>query len=209
MGLITAMTCGGAIEYIDGIRLLNEIYKYPINENRVNEAMATIIGFEYDDIEEIIKEFNLQDYVQIASENSDYCIVIAGIKNDVFNIMEIAEERGAIKVILLDAPYGFHTDYALIGIEKIHEFVDSIKIYDSKIKIMSIYNQNIIDESQELKNELIKNMYTSMKWKDSILKLKEYGIRNCVEISLGDSLTKISKVIDLDNKFITFSEINM
>lgn len=209
MGLITAITCAGAIDYVTGIKLLSEIYIYPVEVNRSDEAMATIIGLEYGDIEEIIKEVSLEEDVAIASENSDYCIVIAGRKNSVLEIMELAEERDAIKVLLLDLPYAFHTDYALIGIKRVQEFINSMRINDSNTKIMSIYSQSIIQKAEDIKIELIKNIYSSMKWKESILKVKEYGMKNYIEISLGDSLSRISKVIDLDNKFITFSEINI
>jgi malonyl CoA-acyl carrier protein transacylase len=74
MGLITAMVCAEALSFEGGLLLLDSIYKYPTLSKRVNEAMATIIGFDYDSILQIIEGVDLEEYVEIASENSEHCM---------------------------------------------------------------------------------------------------------------------------------------
>lgn len=207
MGLITAMVCAEVLSYENGLRLLDSIYKYPIQSKRTEEAMATIIGLDYDSIFQIIEDVNLEEYVEIASENSEYCIVISGIKNAVNKIMELAEEEGAVKVIKLNAAYAFHSSFALIGIEILENLIKNIEINKAKVSIMSIFTQNIIKDEAQLRNELIINMYTSMKWKDTILKLGELGINKFLEVTLNDSLTKMSRIIDLEYKFMAFKEV--
>lgn len=207
MGLITAMVCAEALSFEDGLKLLDCIYTYPTKSNRGVEAMATIIGLDYDSIFRIIEDVNLEEYVEIASENSEYCIVISGIKNAVCKIMELAEEEGAIKVVQLNAPYAAHSSLALKGIEIIDTFVKNLKIKKAQVPIMSVFTQCIITDEDKLKNELVINMYTSMKWKNSILELGDLGIDKFIEITLSDSLTKISKVINLDYKFLSYKDI--
>lgn len=206
MGLITAMACAEAISFETGLRLLRNIYTYPTKIKRKEEAMASIIGFDYDEITEIIEEVNLEEFVQIASENSDYCIVISGVKNAVYKIIEIAEERGAIKTIILNSTYAFHSNYASLGIDLMYDFVKGMKISKAKVPIISVFTQKVMREEEELRNELLVNMASSMKWKDTILKLGEIGVNNFIEVSLNDSLTKISKVINLENDFMTYKE---
>ena len=206
MGVITAMVCADSLSFENGLSLLDGIYKYPIQSKRSEEAMATIIGLDYDNIFQIIEDVNLEEYVEIASENSEHCIVIAGIRNAVNKIMELAEEEGAVKVIKLNTQYAFHSSFARIGMEILENLIKNMKINKSKVPIMSIFTQNIIKYEEELRNELIINMYTSMKWKDSILKLGDMGINKFFEVTLNDSLTKMSKIIDLEYKFITFKE---
>ena len=207
MGLITAMVCAESLSFEDGLRLLDSIYSYPIHSKRGEEAMCAIIGLDYNSVFQIIEDVNLEEYVEIASENSEYCIVISGIKNAVYKIMELAEEEGAIKVILLNAPYAFHSSFALKGIEILETFIKSLKINEAKFPIMSVFTQNIIRDEDRLRNELIINMFTPMKWKNTILKLGNMGVNRFVEVTLNDSLTKISKVIDLGYEFITYKEI--
>ncbi|PJI09451.1 MULTISPECIES: ACP S-malonyltransferase [Clostridium] len=207
MGVITAMVCAEALSFEAGLNLLNNIYLYPTKAKRKEEAMATIIGLDYNDVRKIIEEVNLEEYVEIASENSDYCIVISGIKNAVCKIMEIAEEQGAIKTIKLNSTYAFHSSYALGGIESMYNFIKGMEINQAKIPIMSIFTQKLIIEKKDLKRELLINVSSSMKWKDTILKLGEIGKNKFVEVSLNDALTKISRVINLEYEFSTYQEI--
>lgn len=207
MGLITAMVCVESLSFEDGLRLLDSIYSYPIHSKRGEEAMGAIIGLDYDSIFQIIEDVNLEEYVEIASENSEHCIVISGIKNAVYKIMELAEEEGAIKVIQLNAPYAFHSNFALKGIEILETFIKSLEINEAKFPIMSVFTQSIIRHEERLRNELVINMFTPMKWKNTILKLGNMGVNRFVEVTLNDSLTKISKVIDLGYEFMTYKEI--
>jgi [acyl-carrier-protein] S-malonyltransferase len=207
MGLISAMVCAEALSFEGGLRLLDSIYRYPAEGKRGAEAMATIIGLDYDSVFQIIEDVNLEEYVEIASENSEYCIVISGIKNAVYKVMELAEEGGAIKVILLNTPYAYHSNVALNGIEILETFVKDLEINAAKVPIMSVFTQSIMTDEAELRNELVINMHTSMKWKSTILKLGNVGLNRFIEVTLNDSLTKMSKVIDLNYEFLTYEKI--
>jgi malonyl CoA-acyl carrier protein transacylase len=204
MGLITAMTCGGSITYESGLKILQKIYEYPQNANRNNESMATIIGKKIDEVENIISNLNANNYVNIASENNEQCIVISGKENYIERILQIAENEGAIKAIKINTPYAIHSPYSKEGIEEFNDILDKVKIENLEIPVFSVFNQNILKTPSKLRNELIKNMYTPMNWKDTIIKIKNYNINNFVEVSLEDSLTKISRLIDMNYKFITY-----
>ncbi|KJB84629.1 hypothetical protein AZ66_29865 [Paenibacillus sp. E194] len=72
--------------------------------------------------------------------------------------------------------------------------------------ILSVFTQTTIQSASDLKKELIKNMTSPMNWNASILKLGEWGIDSFVEVSLDDSLTKISRIINLEYEFLTFKK---
>ncbi|MEO4052786.1 ACP S-malonyltransferase [Solibacillus sp. CAU 1738] len=207
MGLITAMVCGKSISFETGLHMLQSIYEYPKNTSGQEESMATIIGLNYQQVENIITNNNLSKSVMIASENSKYCIVIAGDISGINKILYKSEEEGAIKTVKINVPYAFHTPYAEKGIDKFINFVEKIKIEDSTIPIISVFNQKILQRAPDLKNELVKNTPSPMNWKNSIEKVIEFDITSFVEVSLDDSLTKISRVIDTDCKFFSYRKI--
>ncbi|WP_432401875.1 ACP S-malonyltransferase [Wukongibacter sp. M2B1] len=207
MGLITAMACGKSISYEAGLQMLLTIYEYPKYFSRNNEAMSVIVGMTYDDVDKIIRGNKLEGYVEIASENNEYCIIISGIKKWVDRVMSIAVDEGALKVKDINAPYAFHSRHAAIGIERYIELVAKLEVLDSEISIISSFNQDIIKTSDELKEELVKNMTSRMYWKSSIEKIVDIGINNFVEVSLADSVTKFSKLINTDSKFVTYKKM--
>lgn len=206
MGLITAMTCGKSISYKSGLHMLLKIYEYPIKACREDEAMAVIVGMTCNDIEVIIRSYDLGDSVGIASENNEYCILLSGHISSVNKVMSVAEEEGAMKVKLIDSPYSFHFKYAKNGIDSYIDFVEGVQVTDSIFPILSSFDQKIMKSSEELREELIKNMYGRMWWRKSIEKTSEMGITSFIEVSVEDSITKFSKLIDVNNEFITYSK---
>lgn len=207
MGLITAMACGLSVTFEDGLHMLLKIYEYPMHTDRKKEAMAVIIGLDAFKVEAIISGHGLRGEVDIASENSEFCIVISGLKRSICRIIRLAEEEGAIKVKRIEVPYAFHSHFARNGIEEYTKLVDSIHIKDSVIPIISVLNQEILKKSSDLEKELIKNMAGRMNWRKSIEKLVAMGITDFIGVSLDDSLIKISKLIDCNCRFLTYKKI--
>lgn len=207
MGLITAIACGKSISFETGLQIQLYVYRYFKYASHQEEAMAVIIGMTCDCIEKIIKENNLSENVEIGSENNSYCIVISGSKAGVEKVMAIAEHEGAMKIKKVNAPYAFHSHYAVNGIEKYIKYMSKIQISDCMIPVISIFNQNIIQDSFELKRELIKNMSSRMYWKTSMERVSNMGINSFVEVSLDDSITKFSKLIDPDYEFFTYKKL--
>lgn len=207
MGLITAMVCGQALSYTDGLKMLLTIYEYPIIAKRRDEGMAVIVGMTYEQVEYIISENALEKSVEIASENNIYCIIISGEKTSVNKVMSLAEAEGALKVRDINAPYAFHSKHALKGIERYEMLVESMTISNSKIPIVSSFDQRIMRNFEDLKKELIRNMSGRMYWKTSIETAVHMGIEAFVEVSLADYVTKYSKVIDRQCDFITYKKL--
>lgn len=206
MGLITAMTCSNAISYEVGLNMLKCIYEYPIYAERVDESMAVIIGLSYKDVNELIAKNDMNSFVEVASVNNEYCIALAGTEYEIGKIMDAALEIGAINAKRVKVPYAFHSSFASIGINRYEKLVEKIHVFDSRIPIISSFDQRILKKSSDLKQELVKNMTTKMMWKDSIEKIAGLGIHSFVEVSLDDSITKFTKQIRRDLEFITYKK---
>jgi malonyl CoA-acyl carrier protein transacylase len=206
MGLIIAMSCGDAISFAAGLHMLLSIYKYPKEALRIEESIAVITGMTARDVDQVITQNGLKPQVEIASENSEYCIVISGKKKSVDDVMTYAIDEGALMVKEINAPYAFHSSFAAEGIEKYIAFVSKLEVLNSKVPIISCYTQHAMQEPDELKQELIKNMVAQMQWKTSINHIARTGITNFVEVSLGDMLTRFSRMINSDTNFLTYSK---
>ncbi|WP_232699154.1 ACP S-malonyltransferase [Brevibacillus daliensis] len=205
MGLITAMACGKSISFAAGLRMLETIYEYP-KGYADSCSMGVIVGKTYCEIRDIIANYSTDYDVYIASENNDTCLVISGIKDSVHQVLKIAEQEGAIKASFINTPYAFHSPYAARGIDMFVNLVEETPISNGEIPILSVFTQTVIQSASDLKNELIKNMASPMNWNSSILKLGEWGIDSFIEVSLDDSLTKISRIINLDYEFLTYKK---
>ncbi|KUO74523.1 MAG: hypothetical protein APF81_03555 [Desulfosporosinus sp. BRH_c37] len=207
MGLITALVCSRAFSFAAGLRLLKTIYEYSKCFAGKNQGMGVIIGKSGREVAQIIAANTLEKFVYIASENSDTCIVISGLIAELGQILQIAEQSGAIKVAAIKAPNAFHSPLAARGMESLVKLVGEMPVSDSEIPLLSLYNQQILHSAADLKRELLLNMSGVMKWKDSILKLGASGIDSFLEVSPDDALSRMSRVINLDYEFLTYQKI--
>ena len=207
LGLNTAAVCSGAISFEDGAKILYESFKYRDSFIEAKEGMTTIIGLELLTVKEIIYKNNLQNGVEIAIENNESCIVISGLKNEVDEVVKVAMLEGAIKTKKIETKYSFHSKYAKLGIDRYVNTINNTKISNPKIQIRSCFTQDNISDAESLKEVLIKNLYTSMKWKDCIQTLINNGYMNFIEISCTDAISKFSKEIDLNCKFISVNKL--
>ncbi|MFB8376483.1 acyltransferase domain-containing protein [Paenibacillus polymyxa] len=205
MGLITAMACGQSITFLDGLRMLRTIYEYP--KGYADECgMGVIVGKTYDEVCDLIAKGTKENDVFIASENNESCLVLSGVKNSIEQVLRIAEQEGAIKATAINTPYGFHSPYAARGIKAFIDLVDETFIRDGETPIVSVFTQTFIQNASDLRDELIKNMASPMNWKAAIQQIGDWGVESFVEVSLGDSLTKISRMINLNYKFLTYKK---
>ncbi|NOV88895.1 malonyl CoA-acyl carrier protein transacylase [Clostridium acetobutylicum] len=204
MGLITALACGKAISFEEGLELLSMSYNYPKYTSRKDEGMGLVTGMTCSDIKKIIDKNELGDYAYIASENNEYCILVSGMKNRVDKLLSIALTEGALSAKDIDSPYAFHSKYALIGIEEYEKLVSRLCVCNLKIPIISSYDQRIIVDSCELKKELVKNVWGEMKWMASVEKAININNYNFFEVSLIDSISRFSRMINSNCKFFTY-----
>lgn len=211
LGLITASVCGDAISFEEGLDILCALENYSKDKKEVGkerEGMATVVGLTKEIIEDILIKNNMQQDVFIASENNESCIVLSGYKKQIDIMEKLVYEEGALKFVDLGVTSALHSRFSIAGIDNLVEKLDDIEIRDSKIPIMSVLHKEIIQNSNELRKELIDNMCCRMYWKDCMNKIQELGVKTFIEVGLGDWLTKISKIINFENKYITYDKLN-
>lgn len=204
MGLITALACSHAISFEDGAFLLYEINQ----KESKKEGMATIIGFEKEALFKIIKDSHCEDRVFIACENNPYCFGISGYESAIRSVCEMAAERGALNIYAIDSKFAFHTPLYHTKERDLSVSVEKIKMVDSAIPVVSSIDQSIRWTAKDLSEELIRNMYSTMKWGKSISLLSQSGTKRFIEVGLGKGLTKISRSMEDTCRFDTFDTVS-
>lgn len=205
MGLITALACADSITYENGIEILKEILNY--HKIKEEEGMATIIGFTYEELSQIIKDCSCDTKAFIACENNEYCFGVAGTKEAVLQVADMALNQGALKVYKVDTAFAFHTDMFREGCEQLRDCVNRMVVKDLEVPLVSTINQSYLYHSEDLKKELVCNMYSKMLWRKSIEIVSLSKPVEFIEVGLGKSISKASKLIKSGNKFYSYDSI--
>ena len=194
LGEYSALVCAEALNFKDAIYLLHERGKAMQNAVPVGKGMMlAVLGIDLLKLIDLIE--NRKDkkgICEIANDNSDGQIIISGDKNNVLLFQEELKNY-KIKTIPLNVSAPFHC-----SLMKPASDIMSKKIQDTSFKqpsfkiINNVTAENIIDPNK-IKDLLIQQIYSTVRWRESILRISDAGINNFIEIGPGKVLSGMVK----------------
>lgn len=176
-------------------------------------AMAAVIGLPSSIVCSTINEFNDQHTndqhtVEVANYNCPGQIVIAGEKESVKKMCGILKGMGAFKTTMLSVSGPFHTSMMKPAAEKLKNELRNISFNDFKIPVVTNVTGDFIENSSCIKNYLIKQVISPVRWEQSIRRLIQYGIQTFIEIGPKKTLSSFVKRINKDVKVYNVEDLN-
>jgi [acyl-carrier-protein] S-malonyltransferase len=209
MGLYSALYCGGAVKYGDGIDLVATAYNLMKDFSEKNEkwGMAIIVGLDYRQMQDIINALNMQESVYIINENNQHSIVISGLERGIDGVCLNAAEEGALNINQLSVSLPYHTRFMIEPAEKLKRYFNNIQFKDPVTPLVSAITQDAVYTADDVKRDLFLNLKTGMSWMKTIEKAGLMGFKKFAEVGLSDSLCKMSSFINPDCRFLNCKNI--
>ena len=195
LGEYSALTAANAMDFRDAVSLVRKRGLIMSNEVADGEgAMCAVIGANRELIEECILKLELCT-VEIANYNSPAQIVISGEKAAVEEAAVLLKENGAKRAIMLDVSGPFHSSLLKGAGEKLKLELDKVDMKEPSVDVVSNVDASIHKDPDEIKSILMKQVYSSVLWEDSISKLIDEGFDRFIEIGPGKTLRAFIKKI--------------
>ena len=167
-------------------------------------SMVAILGTKIEMIEKIIEK-NKNDYeCFIANDNSEGQIVVSGKVIDLEKMM-ISLKSNNIKNIKLPVSAPFHCKLMNKATVIMNDEISKLKFQDPKNILISNVTGKEISDLLELKNLLVKQIESRVRWRESVLFMINKGVVQFIEIGPGKVLSGLIKRID---KNVKVSAIN-
>ena len=195
LGEYSALVACGSLEFLDAVRLVRrrgELMEQAAKNNP--GAMASIIGISAEVLREVCKETK----AEIANLNSPGQIVISGKIESVQKTMALAEQKGAKKAILLNVSGPFHSSFMKEAAEEFRKELDKTKFSAPKIAIVSNVTADYEKTPEEIKGNLVKQLYSTVRWEESVIKISQGGCNTFFEIGPGKVLKGLLRRINPD-----------
>ncbi len=198
LGEYSALTAVGSFRLADTARLLRirgqAMQKaVPVGEG----AMAALMGLDLDDVHEIANEAADGGLVcQAANENASGQVVVSGSKAAVEKAIEIASSRGSKRSVLLPVSAPFHCALMQPAAEAMAGALEAVEIAAPAIPIVSNVTAEEINSPDDIRKLLVQQVTHMVRWRESVLYMKDQGIESFVEIGSGKVLTGLTKRID-------------
>ena len=100
--------------------------------------------------------------------NCDGQIVISGTVDGINKIVEVLEEKGAKRAIVLNVSGAFHSPLMQQAVEKLSEALEKIEIAKPKIPIVMNATAEFVESPEEIKELMLKQLVSPVLWKQSV-----------------------------------------
>ena len=207
LGEYSALACSDALKFDDTLKLL-KIRGQSMQDAVPNNAggMMAILGSSIEKIESILKN-NIDTYrCYIANDNSSNQIVVSGFNEDL-NKLAADLKQLQIKNIKLQVSAPFHCELMSKATLIMEREINNLKISKPKNLIISNVSSDATDDVDSLRNLLIKQIESRVRWRESINFVLSNKINNFIEIGPGKVLINLIKRIDKNIKICSVNNI--
>jgi len=205
LGEYSALTSAGSLSFSDTLRILK--IRGNAMQNSVPKGvggMVAVLGSEIETIEKIIKDNKDKYECYIANDNSMGQIVLSGKIDDLEKMMGDLKAAN-IKNIKLPVSAPFHCKLMSKATLVMNEEIEKLNFKEPENKLISNVTGKEISDSNELKDLLVKQIESRVRWRESVLLMIENGVTQFIEIGPGKVLSGLVKRID---KNVKVSAIN-
>jgi [acyl-carrier-protein] S-malonyltransferase len=163
--------------------------------DQTNGAMAAIIGLSEEAITDLCAEAATatRTYAEVANLNSPEQIVVAGHRTALQWISEHSRERGARRATLLNVAGPFHSVAMRTAAERLQPLVKRLPLGRPVLPIVLNLTAEPTQDPDAIKSELVEQVYSTVRWSDSIQTMWAAGVRIFIEVGPGQVLTGLAR----------------
>jgi [acyl-carrier-protein] S-malonyltransferase len=206
LGEYSALTACGAMSLTDAIKTVRQRGILMQNEVPLGEgAMAAVIAMDADIIAKICEE--TPGNVQIANYNCPGQIVISGETEALDKAVEALQAAGAKRVIKLNVSGPFHSKMLEPAGEKLYAFLKDIEISEDFLPYVCNADARYVTDAADVKSLLMRQVYSSVRWQQSIEAMIADGVDTFIEVGPGKTLSGFMKKINREVKCINIATV--
>ena len=161
--------------------------------------MLSIIGLEYAQVKEVCAE----SQIEIANLNCPGQIVVSGGADNIAKAQGIAKAKGAKMAIILDVSGAFHSSFMSGASEKLAKELARIDIKVPVMPVISNVTAKPALSAVEIKENLVRQVASSVLWEDSVKFMLSQGVSNFLEFGPGKVLKGLMRRISGQSPVVT------
>ena len=194
LGEYTALVCSNSLQFNDALKLLHERGKamqeaVPVGKGK----MIAVLGTEIDNLNNLIKlSKNDGEICEIANDNANGQVILSGEKNSIDSFGNILKNK-KIKFIPLNVSAPFHCSLMSPAAKVMKEKIDRVEFQKPKIEIFSNVTAEPENNPSNIKNLLVEQIFSTVRWRETLLNMFKKGIKNYIEVGPGKVLSGMAK----------------
>ena len=208
LGEYSALLCANALSFQDSLYLLFERGKsmqqaVPIGKG----GMIAILGSDIEEINNYITQIKFKGVCEIANDNSQGQTIVSGNIESIEELKNILK-KNKTKYIPLPVSAPFHCALMRPAANKMKEKINSVKFKKPEFEVISNVTALPTNNPEDIKNFLVQQIYSRVRWRESIIFMAEKKVNDFIEIGPGKVLTSLVKRILPNSNSFSINSLN-
>lgn len=206
LGEYSALVCAGVLGLADAVKLVEKRGQYMQTAVPAGTgAMSAIIGLDDALIAKACEDAAQGEVVSPVNYNSPGQVVIAGNKAAVERANELCKAAGAKRALPLPVSVPSHCALMKPAAEQLTADLATLSFAPMQIPVVNNVDVAVVDSADAVKDALIRQLYSPVRWTESVEWLVAQGVTDIVELGAGKVLSGLIKRI---HKETTTSSVN-
>lgn len=193
LGEYSALVLASILTFEDGLKLVKK--RAELMEDAAKKypgKMSAILGLDKAAANQICQ----LTATSIANLNCPGQVVISGEAKNIEEAKRLALEKGSKRAIDLEVSGAFHSSLMYEAALRFKEFLKGFQLRPASIPVISNVTAKPQFEPSEIRENLVKQIFSPVLWEDSIRFIAAKGIKVFYEIGPGNILKGIVRKID-------------
>ena len=208
LGEYSALLCANSLNFKDALNLLFERGKSMQEAVPVGKgSMLAVLGSSLEDINNYIDQLKSKGVCEVANDNAEGQIIVSGNSETIEELKNILRVNKK-KSILLPVSAPFHCSLMNSAANKMKKKIDNVNFKQPDFEIISNVTSLPTNNPENIKNLLVKQIFSKVRWRESMLFMADKKINNFIEIGPGKVLTGLVKRILPSSKSFSINSID-
>jgi len=207
LGEYSAHVAAATLSFADALRAVHNRGKYMQEAVPAGQgAMAAILGFPFDQLQQVCQEAAQGEVVSPANINSPDQIVISGHAGAVKRAAELARQLGAKKVVMLQVSAPFHGALMKPAEDRLAEDLRRLDFRDPEVPVVANFDAQPKTGAEPSREALIFQVTGAVRWLECVQRLIGMGATTFIEVGAGKVLTGLMRQIDRNQTALNAGE---
>lgn len=157
-------------------------------------GMAAVLGVSFKDVVALADASSEGGYICVAAnDNADGQVVLSGHIQAIEKALEIAPDFGAKRCLKLPVSAPFHSPLMAPAAEVMAKALAEVEAHKPTIPLIANVLAEAVCDEKEIVSNLVKQVTGSVRWRETVIYMREQGVTNVVELGAGKVLSGIVK----------------
>ncbi|AIE74306.1 MULTISPECIES: ACP S-malonyltransferase [unclassified Synechocystis] len=185
LGEYSALYAAGVFDFATGLQLVKE--RSEVMAGVSGGMMAALMKFDQNHLQTALAN---NPEVVLANDNSPEQVVVSGTVGGVETILASVKARRAVPLKVSGA---FHSSFMAQPSRAFAQTLEACRFNDATVPVLSNVDPNPSQNGDRLKEKLIQQMTSSVRWRETMVTLEEIGVTDYWEVGPGKVLTGLCK----------------